>query len=271
MPSPFPGMDPYVEANDDWQDFHQELISACRSRLNRTLPREYVARVGERVQMVVESPDPDDPARRDVLPDVTLTRRPTPGRGPSVGGGVATLEPVALPQPAALYDTPKQRFIEVVRYADEQLITTIEVLSPTNKRPGADRTAYLSKRTDLLLHEVHLVEVDLLVEGRRLPMGAPLPSGDYFAFVTRWPSPERCDVYGWPLRDSLPTVPVPLEAGVADVPLDLADAFADAYDRGGFERLIRYDDRPLPAGLSQGDRAWAASVAGDFVASGRGR
>ena len=260
MPSPFPGMDPYVEANEDWQDFHQEFISACRSRLNRTLPRDYVARVGERVQMVVESPDPDDPDRRHVLPDVALTRRPAADGDGSGGGGVATLEPVALPQPAVFFDRPKQRFIEVVRYADERLVTTIEVLSPTNKRPGADRTAYLSKRSDLLLHDVHLVEVDLLVEGRRLPMGASLPAGDHFAFVTRWPTPERCDVYGWPLRDPLPTVPVPLEEGVADVPLDLAAAFADAYDRGGFERLIRYDGRPLPAGLSEGDRAWAASI-----------
>jgi hypothetical protein len=49
MPSPFPGMDPYLETPELWPDVHHELISQIRSALNPTLRPHYVARVELRV------------------------------------------------------------------------------------------------------------------------------------------------------------------------------------------------------------------------------
>jgi hypothetical protein len=69
MPSPFPGMDPYLEAH--WGDVHASLIIYAREQLQKELPRDLRARVGERV--FVEA---DDQQSRAVYPDVRIYERP---------------------------------------------------------------------------------------------------------------------------------------------------------------------------------------------------
>jgi len=49
MPSPFPGMDPYLERPSLWPDVYHELISQIRAALKPTLRPKYVARVETRV------------------------------------------------------------------------------------------------------------------------------------------------------------------------------------------------------------------------------
>src|SRR5688572_4397902 len=44
MPSPFPGMNPYLETEAVWSDFHGSFLMAIRAELNRSLPEGYVAR-----------------------------------------------------------------------------------------------------------------------------------------------------------------------------------------------------------------------------------
>ena len=63
-------------------------------------------------------------------------------------------------------------------------MTVIEILSPTNKF-GSGRTEYIEKRNEWIRQPIHLVEIDLLLVGQRLPMQRPLPRADYFAFVSR--------------------------------------------------------------------------------------
>jgi hypothetical protein len=43
MPSPFPGMDPYLERPSLWSDFHATLLVAIRAALNTALPPRYAA------------------------------------------------------------------------------------------------------------------------------------------------------------------------------------------------------------------------------------
>lgn len=43
MPSPFPGMDPYIEGTQRWADFHQEFLVRSREQLNDRLPENYAA------------------------------------------------------------------------------------------------------------------------------------------------------------------------------------------------------------------------------------
>lgn len=52
MPSPFPGMDPYLESPKHWSDFHYRFIAHWCEILNEHLPRRYAARVEERVRLV---------------------------------------------------------------------------------------------------------------------------------------------------------------------------------------------------------------------------
>ena len=42
VPSPFPGMDPYLEAPEIWVDFHGRLAEGISSDLNRKLPARYI-------------------------------------------------------------------------------------------------------------------------------------------------------------------------------------------------------------------------------------
>lgn len=261
MPSPFPGMDPYIEARDRWPDFHHSFIHECRAAINAQLPDNYVATINERVQTIAL----EDGGKRASLPDVSvnldLGRPPARGEGGGGGGGgVATLEPLTLPQSVQWLDEPTEGYIEIFHLPNHTLVTGIEVLSPSNKvNPG--RATYLAKRLDLLHHGVNLVEVDLLRGGRRIPLLAPLPPGDYFAFVTRWGSFDKCDVYAWSVRRALPTIAIPLKAGDADVRLDLAAAFTATYDVGRYGRVLQYD-KPADLALDEADAAWAASTVG---------
>ncbi len=70
MPSPFPGMDPYLETPDLWPDVHHELISQIRQVLNPALRPRYVARVELRLYVS----DDDDPGRDVLILDVRIEK-----------------------------------------------------------------------------------------------------------------------------------------------------------------------------------------------------
>ncbi|MBX6316783.1 MAG: DUF4058 family protein, partial [Isosphaeraceae bacterium] len=139
------------------------------------------------------------------------------------------------------------------------LVTVIEVLSPTNKT-GSGREEYLEKRRELIDRPVNLVELDLLLGGRRLPMAEPLPPGDYYALVSRAERRPQAEVYAWTIRQPLPTIPIPLRPPDPDVPLDLAAIFATAYERGRYARSLDYG-APLTVPLAETDRLWAEGLA----------
>ena len=161
MPSPFPGMDPYIEQMGDWVGFHNTFIVHCSELLNEVLPEQYVATTAARIHS-------------------------EPAAVVSAGAAATTMQPVTLPQEDPWADEVREAFIEIVRVPGEELVTTIELLSPTNKIGGSpDRAAYLLKRRQLLHDGVNVVDLDLLLSGERLPMLEPLPAGDYFAFVSR--------------------------------------------------------------------------------------
>ena len=115
-----------------------------------------------------------------------------------------------------------------------EVVTIIEVLSPANKRANSDgRREYLAKRAMILRSSAHLVEIDLLRGGERLPMAEPLPSVDYDVIVSRAPRRPMADVWPTTLRQPLPTVPIPLAGEDPEVPLDLQAIFHAVHERAG--------------------------------------
>lgn len=255
MPSPFPGVDPYIENLGILRDFHGTFLTFLRAALVQRLPPNYAALLDEEFRIFEE----DHPERRprSYRPDVAVART-----GPAVvegRGGVAVAEPVTVPLPEPVPEEERPLWIEIRRVPDRELVTILELLSPTNK-DGHGRREYIAKRNALLERDIHLVELDLLLSGPRLPMGAALPRGDFYAFVARADRRPECEVYAWMLRQPLPTIAIPLRAPDPDVPLDLAAAYATAYDAGGYNRLPLYD-RPLELPLAVADRAWAAERA----------
>jgi hypothetical protein len=139
--------------------------------------------------------------------------------------------------------------VEIRDTAKRNLVTVIEFLSPTNKR-GDGRREYLKKRSQLLLSTSHLLEIDLLRKGRRVPMQRPLPGAPYFVFLSRAGKRPHTDIWPIGLDHPLPTVPVPLGKGDPDVALDLELAFTNVYDVCRCDLLIDYTkppEIPLPA------------------------
>ena len=51
MAGPFPGMDPFLELQAAWPDFHNGLIAEIRNELGARLPDSYVACVDERIEI----------------------------------------------------------------------------------------------------------------------------------------------------------------------------------------------------------------------------
>jgi hypothetical protein len=254
MPSPFPGMDPYIEAQVNWQDFHNSLIVRICDALGDVLPDHYVARTDERVELVGFGEE------SWIKSDVAVARRPEGPAGPGMAttsAGIATIEPVTLPVRAVEFEEVRQTWLEVRSVPDYELITVVEVLSPSNKI-GSSRAEYLAKRAMLHRRKINLVEIDLLLGGHRLPMKEPLPPGHYFAVVARAERLPMAEVYAWSIRQPLPPIPIPLRPPDADVPIDLGALATTVYDRGRYALTTRYD-RPLPAEmpLHPDDRAWA--------------
>jgi len=247
MPSPFPGMDPYLEGSL-WMSVHTQLsVEIARQLTPKLLPR-YAALTPER--FVFDTFEDIGISEGNVLPDVGVLRSGLPGASPSATAiadaplRLATEMPTAIPHVT----------IEIRDTANRELVAVIEVLSPTNKR-GEGRVEYLVKRRRVLLSTAHLMEIDLLRTGQRVPMRQPLPPAPYFIFLSRELRRPLTEVWPIPLDQRLPTVPVPLRGDDPDVSLDLQQALTDVYDSFGYKMLTNYTQPPEPP-LSAEQAAW---------------
>lgn len=247
MTNPFPGFDPYLEAPAFWSDFHATFINYWREAIADLLPVEYEASISERVYLIESDPD----ARKLILPDVSISAEDFSSRT-EAKSTVATLEPTTIP--LEVLDGPRETFIEILHRPDRSLVTTIELLSPANKQPPG-RVEYLAKRRSLLIQQVHLVELDLLRAGQRVPFAKPLPPADYYYIVSRYEERPDCQVYAWRMAHKLPTLPIPLRAPDPDIYVNLAEVFQTAFERGRFYRRIDYKSSPL-CDLSDLEKQW---------------
>ena len=250
VPSPFPGMNPFIEQAAHWQDFHTELLTTIRRSLTPQVGPNYVVRIEEHLYIHDMPPEPRRPVGRA---DVSVARS-----GATNGAGVAT---DVLEAPAEVeipeQDEERVRFLEVRDRRGRELITVIELLSPSNKRPGEGRELYLAKRREILRSPAHLVEIDLL-RGWTPPPIANRPVCDYSVMVSRAERRPRAGFWAVRLRDRLPVIPIPLRIEDADARVDLQEALHSAYDAAGYERDI-YEGTPEPA-LSAEDAAWAEQI-----------
>ena len=248
MRSPFPGMDPYLEDPGFWPDFHARFVTYCCDHISDNLPARYEARIGERINLVEREPD----RIKRIGPDIAIARKTEGPKERSAAGMVATLEPVTIP--LTIEEESRETYVEILHRPERSLVCAIELLSPSNKEaPG--RRLYLAKRNALLLQPVHLLELDLLMAGRRLPTDRPLPSGDYHALVARGERRPDCDVFSWDLERPLPTIPVPLRAPDPDIRVDLAAVFGEAYRRGRYAVSVQYEADP-PVAVHATRRRW---------------
>ena len=254
MPSPFPGMDPFIESQR-WKNFHTLFIAALHEMLVPRVRPRYVVEVEEYVYLAREEEDPD----RLVEPDLAIVEAAdawTPELSDS-GGTALAVKPVVhtLPLPKRF----RQSYLTIRNREFQNVVTVIEVLSPWNKAPGDGQTEYLVKRTNLLRTPAHLVELDLLRSGRRLPTREPLTPADYYAFVCRKERLPKVDGYAWTLQQPIPPIPIPLAGDDPDVVLDLQAALTTTYDRAGYDYSLNYR-RAVEPPLAPAVAEWAQTL-----------
>ena len=217
-----------IETNHLWADFHATFINYWRESLADSLPPKYEAYIGEQVSIVFS-----DSVRRRFGPDVSVIRSSTESY--FVGNDFADTTTVCLDHLAVEEET-RTSHIEIIHRPNRRLVAWLELLSPSNKgEPG--RSRYLTKRNELLSQPVHLVELDLLLGGIRLPHQQPLPEADYYAIVSRVKDRFRCWVTAWRRAANLPSIFIPLDGENEFIPSALQSVFELVYARG------RYADR----------------------------
>jgi hypothetical protein len=257
MKSPFPGMDPYIEACGLWGDFHSHLIEKIGEKLADVAPPHYLVRTGERSYVVlVES---EEKKSYSFLPDIRVSA-PRGRKKSSRKGGTALAERPGDAEPvtmrAFIQEEHREAFIEIYEAnPDQRLVTTIEVLSPSNKRPGTEGwELYQRKRQSLLLGNVSLVEIDLLRGGQRMPMLDAWPDSPYTMLVARART-QLCRVWPAQYRCQLPRIPVPLAKPDPDIPLDVQPMIDQIYQRFRYMRSIGYLE-PLSPPLDAAETNW---------------
>ena len=250
MELPFPGMDPYLELPTLWPDVHTALITAMRDAIQEQLGPNYVALI---VPYVALESIEIAPARQVVVPDVGVLR----DDAPQAGVAVMPITPAPLILPVQITVPTRYARIEIRAVTQQTLVTVIELLSPENKRAGADGAdAYEKKRQELFASSAHLLEIDLLRAGVRPRLARPLPPAAYCVLLSR--ADQRPMVEVWPigLSERLPVLPVPLMRPDPDVPLDLGAVLRGVYRRARYERLIDYRGDPPPPPLAPEEAAW---------------
>lgn len=256
MPSPFPGIDPFIECQE-WEDFHATFNTVIRESLSPRIEPRYIVRVERRVYVELPFESEESPRRPDV---VVLYSDQSAATGETRTGTATTAAPVPglLPMP----EERRESYLIIRDRETLEVVTVIETLSPANKRKDSTgRREYLRKREVVLESHAHLVELDLLRGGERLPMNSTLPPGDYFAIVSRSERRPHAEIYAWSLRQALPTLNIPLRQGDLDVPLDLQAAFTTVCNRARYDLSLDYRKRLTPA-LSESDAAWMRSLLG---------
>jgi hypothetical protein len=260
-------MDPYLEAPDIWPDLHDSLAGQIRAALNHSLPAPYYARLEMRMEVgIIE----EDRSKKRIVPDVAVVRHPGADSGvvavlDAPRTAISKFHVLSIPS-----EPIRHLFVEIRDPSrGHQLITLIEIASPSNKRPGEDRRAYLAKQQEVLDSDASLIELDFLRDGERMFTHVMVkdfvarldPSPDYLVTINRgWRGVDGVAAYQFfpvLVTESLPCIPVPLRRGQEELPLDLQFVMNRAYDDGPYRRgAVDYSQPPRPP-LPADFAAWA--------------
>lgn len=263
MPSPFPGMDPYVEDPEFWPDFHQSFITYMRNVIQPQVRPRYHARIGERVYVVT----PED--QRPFYPDVAVVEHPRAhARRVEEAQGRYDVPLIALAPEMEV----REPFLEIIDAATGgKVITVVELLSPSNKSPGSEgHELYKRKQEEVLESEASLVEIDLLRAGPYVLAYPHKSLMQYRLEGRRWDYPvcisraalrpeQKFELYLIPLRQRLPRIVIPLKPEDADIGVDLQAIFQRCYEDGAYEDLIDYRRSP-DTPIAPEDATWVESL-----------
>lgn len=252
MASPFPGMNPYLEHPAIWQEFHSRLIVAIADDLGPRLRPKYRAAVEKRIY---------EDASNDLTfvgrPDTTVFRTSRDMERVTAGkSNLMSTEPIRVEVP--MPEEFRERYLEIRDVMTGEVVTTLELISPSNKRSGRGRLQYEEKRLAILGSRTHLIEIDLIRAFSPLPLRSDLPVSLYRILISRSEQRPRADLYPFNLRDSIPSVPIPLKSDDPELLINLQHLLHQVYDRAAYDLEIDYQQDPMPP-LSDEDTQWVDS------------
>ena len=253
MPSPFPGMDPFLEAR--WGGAHTTMIVHARRQLQSQLPEGLLADIEEYFAVQI------DYDTRHYRPDVAVVQTEDTGVSRSA---TAVLDYPEVAVPFIAIDEPETLHrIRITSIDDDRLVTSIEILSPSNKESELARERFRRKQLNLLGGGANLVEVDLLIGGGwavfvredRIPPDYRAP---YRLCVVRADAPWAPEAYKAPLQSRLPVIRIPLRKHEPDIHLDLQLLVDAAWVDGAYDRLD-YSRAPCPR-LPAKEESWMLAL-----------
>ena len=262
MPTPFPGMDPYLERRGLWEEVHTGLITEIQQFLAPRVRPRYRVAVERRVYLAVLAPD-TWVGKPDVL--VVSPVRETVQATPTGSPAAVTPQIAELP----MVEEVIERYLEIREVETGDVVTVIEILSHSNKASHQGREQYERKRLAVLSSLTNLVEIDLLRAGNPMPMrvsgnGNPC---DYRIVVSRsWHRPQA-DAYLFGVRDLIPDASVPLRPDETEPVLALNQIVHDLYDQASYDLAVNYSQPPDPP-LSAEDAQWAAQLVQRHTSTG---
>ncbi len=259
MPSPFPGMDPWLEHPEIFPDLHDSLISYLRETVNEVLPAPYYANIATRVWVEV--------SEKWLGPDVKVLH--AQGEKSKGTAEVAVAEPIAA-SPIIIevpHDEIREPTLEIRTSQGSRLVTSVEILSISNKAPGKHgRDLYLQKQEEMLNKQVNLVEIDFLRGGRHTTavpkkrLRAKAGKYDYHVCIHRFDQWDKFTVYAWRLEMPLPAIEIPLLPGDAPVRIELQPLLDRCYETGRYDRQAKYRQMKPEPPLTPIQQEWAEKI-----------
>lgn len=246
----FPGMNPYLEHPQLWREVHRRLIVALADAIETNLSLNYRVAVEKRTYL--------NDTKESVeigIPDVAITTQKLNLNDSN--NLVATLPnqteviDVIIPTPEII----KESYLEIREIGTGYVVTVIEILSPTNKKAGIGKESYLNKRNHILSSPTHLVEIDLLRGGKKMPIISDVIPTDYRILICRGNHRPHAQLYGFNLPQVIPSFPIPLKQGDKEPLVDLQSLLLGIYKRARFDLAIDYTKEPVPP-LKKEDKIW---------------
>lgn len=253
MASPFPGMNPYLENPELWPEVHHRLITAIAIALQPQLTPKYRVAIEKRTYLS----DGEDLVLVGIFDVSVASQRAIATQSLSTTTLPAQSEyiTVTLPMPEEV----REGYLEITEVATGYVITALEVLSPTNKRPGKGRETYEEKRRQVLSSPTHLVEIDLLRDGKPMRILSETEPTDYRILVARRNRRPQAQLYGFSVRQEIPKFPLPLQSGDTEPLVDLQHLLAEVYEQAGFDLAVDYRLEPVPP-LKEENKVWADTL-----------
>jgi hypothetical protein len=254
MPTVFPGMDPYLEQPNLWVPVHTGLILEIQKFLAPLLRPRYHVAIEQRTYLSLLPPDEEFIG----IPDLSLIASDEHDENLAIvvePAEVAEAVEGELPMPEMVHE----RYLEIHDTATSEVITVIEILSPTNKTTRDGRDQYERKWLKILASSTNLVEIDLTRIGKPFAMIVKAKKNDYRIVISRSTQRPKADIYLFGIRNKIPDIPIPLSAGESEPILPLNKILHDLYDAVGYDLAINYQQAIKPP-LPEKDAKWVAQL-----------